>query len=115
MAAGYLLDLIVPVPRIDPEVARGVPALVLSLGVGGLLGYLLMRNEDGFADGRSVFVGLVLGAVTALVAVAAAFAVADSPRPKAVAGKALQPVLAGVFPYAVLAPVAFLLCVALRS
>jgi hypothetical protein len=115
LAAGYVLDLIVPVPRIDPDVPRGIPALLLSLGVGGVLGYLLLRNEDGFADGSSAFVGLVLGAATALLAVAAAFVVADSPRPKAAADRALRPVLAAVIPYAVLAPLAFLLCLALRS
>ncbi|HEU5268106.1 MAG TPA: hypothetical protein VFU35_15460 [Jatrophihabitans sp.] len=115
LVAGYLLDLVVPVPRIDPEVARGLPALLVSIGAGTLAGYLMLRTEDGFGAGRSALVGLVLGAAAALLAVAAGFVVADAPAPRTAAARALRPVIAAVFPFAVLAPVAFLSCLAVRS
>ncbi len=115
LAAGYLVDLVVPVPRIDPRVARGVPALLVALGAGTVTGYLLLRTEHGFGDGRSVFVGIVLGAAAALISVAAGFALADAPQPHTALGRAGRPVAAALLPFALLAPLAFLMCVAMRS
>ncbi len=115
LVAGYLADLVLPVPRIDPQVARGVVALIVALGAGTLTGYLLLRAEPGFGDGRSVFVAVVLAAVATLISVAAGFAFADAPRPRTALGRAARPMAAALLPFAVLAPVVFLMCVAIRS
>jgi hypothetical protein len=115
LVAGYLVDLVVPAPRIDPDVARGVPALIVALGAGTLTGFLLLRTEPGFGDGRSVFIGVVLGAVAALMSVAGGFVLADSPAPRTAVGRVARPIAAALLPYALLAPVVFLMCVAMRA
>jgi hypothetical protein len=115
LVAGYLVDLVVPVPRIDPEVARGVPALIAALGAGTLTGFLLLRTEPGFGDGRSVFIGVVLGAVAALMSVAGGFVFADAPAPRTTVARTARPIAAALLPFALLAPVVFLMCVAVRA
>jgi hypothetical protein len=75
----------------------------------------MLRTVGGFGAGRSALVGLVVGAAAALLAVAAGFVVADAPAPRSAGGRRLRPVAAAVFPFAVLAPVAFLICLAVRS
>lgn len=115
LVIGCLVDMLMPAPRFDPAVGRGLLALIASAGLGGSVGYLMLRNEVEFADGRSVFVGAALGALAGLLAVALAFVLQTTPVPAARLGRSLRPVLAAVLPIAVIAPVAFLLCLAIRA
>jgi hypothetical protein len=115
LVVGCLVDLLLPAPRFDPVVARGLLALVASTGLGGSLGYLMLNNVSEFDGGRATFVGAALGALAGLVAVATAFVLHTTPQPAAAWARRLRPTLAGVLPIVVLAPVAFLLCLTIRS
>src|SRR5262249_19236196 len=113
VVVGALVDLVVPTPRFDPAVVRGLPGLIAATGLGAAVGYLALHAQPEFAGGRAVFVGSALGALAGLVAVAASFVLYSVPAPPR--WGRLRPVFVGVFPVAVLAPVAFLLLLAIRS
>jgi hypothetical protein len=115
LVIGCLVDILLPAPRFDPVVARGLLGLIASAGLGGSLGYLMLKDQSGFDTGRSTFVGAALGALAGLLAVATAFVLHTTPIPVTGWARRLRPVLAGVLPVAVLAPVAFLLCLTIRS
>lgn len=115
LVIGCLVDLVMPAPRFDPAVGRGLLGLVASAGLGGSLGYLMLRDQLDYAGGRSIFVGAALGALAGLLAIALAFVLQTTPVPVAQLGRRLRPALAAVLPIAVIAPVAFLLCLAIRA
>jgi hypothetical protein len=115
LVIGGLVDMLLPAPRFDPAVPRGLLGLIASTGLGGSVGYLMLKNRAEFIDGRAAFVGAALGALAGLLAVATAFVLHTTPEPSASFARRLRPVLAAVFPVAVLAPVAFLLCLAIRA
>jgi hypothetical protein len=115
VVVGCLVDLLLPAPRFDPEVPRGLLGLVAAAGLGAAVGYLLLRNQTDFVGGRSVFVGAALGALAGLIAIAAAFVLHSTVPPERGLGRRVRPLLGAVAPLAVLAPVAFLLCLAIRS
>ncbi len=112
---GCLVDLLLPAPRFDPEVPRGLLGLIAAAGLGGALGYLLLRHQTDFIGGRSVFVGAALGALAGLIAIAMAFVLHSTVPPERGVGRRVRPLLGAVAPLAVLAPAAFLLCLAIRS
>ena len=115
LVVGYFTDLLLPTPRFDPAVPRGLPALVLSAATGAALGYLVLRDEAAFEHGRAAFVGGALGALAGLVAVAITFVLhTTTARPRRLVG-ALRAVLGPVLPLCLIAPAAFLLCLAVRS
>jgi hypothetical protein len=115
LVIGCLVDILLPAPRFDPAVARGLLGLIASAGLGGSIGYLMLRDQFEFSGGRSSFVGAALGALAGLLAVATAFVLHTTPEPARAIGRWLRPVLAAVLPIAVVAPVAFLLCLAIRA
>jgi hypothetical protein len=115
LVVGCLVDMLLPAPRFDPAVPRGLLALIASAGLGGSVGYLMLRQQGEFVSGRSTFVGAALGALAGVVAVAAAFLVYSTPQPANEVGRRVRPVLAALLPIVVLAPVAFLLCLAIRA
>ncbi len=115
LVIGALVDLLLPAPRFDPAVPRGLLALIASAGLGGSLGYLMLRQQIDFVDGRSAFIGGALGALAGLLAVGTAFVLHSTPEPPSAAGRRLRPVLSAVLPIVLLAPVAFLLCLAIRA
>ncbi len=115
LIVGYLIDLVLPVPRFDPEVPRGMLGLVGATVVGGAVGYLTLHDHAEFVGGRSVFLGAALGAVAAFLAVAAAFLLHGVDTPFARVGAVVRPVCVGLLPLCVLAPGAFLLCLAIRA
>jgi hypothetical protein len=115
LVIGCVVDLLLPAPRFDPAVPRGLLGLVASAGLGGSIGYLALHDQTQFAAGRATFVGAALGALAGLLAIASAFVLHTTPEPATVTGRRLRPVLAAVAPIAVLAPVAFLLCLAIRT
>ncbi len=115
LLVGQLVDLMMPAPRFDPEVDRGLLAVVASTGLGGSVGHLLLSGDAAFIDGRGAFVGAALGALAAFLAVGVAFVEHSSPLPAGRPARRLRPVLGVVVPLALLAPVAFLLCLAIRA
>jgi hypothetical protein len=115
LVVGYLVDLVMPAPRFDPAVPRGLLAVVAGAGVGGSIGHLTLHASTGFVHGRGEFVGAAVGVLAALFAIAVAFVLRSTPVPSGASARALRPVLAAVVPIALMAPVAFLLCLAVRS
>jgi hypothetical protein len=117
LVVGYLVDLIAPLPRFDPDVPRGLLGVVASAGLGGSLGYLLLQSDRfaDFAGGRGAFIGASLGALVGLVAVGVAFAERELPVRADGAGQRWRPFVGVLVPISVLAPVAFLLCLAIRA
>jgi hypothetical protein len=112
---GCLVDLLLPAPRFDPAVGRGLLGLVASAGLGGSLGYLMLKDQPSFTDGRATFAGAALGALAGLLAVATAFILHTVPHPPTVLARRLRPVVSALLPIAIVAPAAFLLCLAIRS
>ncbi|MGY1605487.1 hypothetical protein [Geodermatophilus sp. SYSU D00815] len=77
LVVGHLVDLVLPHPRLAPEVPRGLVALVLAVGAAVAVA-VVRRADGGLADTVSAGTfGAVLGAVAALVAVAASYVAAE--------------------------------------
>lgn len=114
LAAGDLIDLVVAAPRFDADVPRGLLAVAGSAVIGGAVGQLSLHHYAAFAGGRGAFAGACLGALVALLAVAVAYLEYGSPFAEAGFARRVRPTLGVVVPLSILAPVAFLLCVAIR-
>ena len=114
LVVGCLVDMIMPVPRFDAAVPRGLLAVVAAAGLGGSVGHLAL-NTATFGGTRGAFVGAALGALIGFFAVAVAFAQVSTPVPNERFARRLYPVLATVLPLSLIAPVAFLLCLAIRA
>jgi hypothetical protein len=118
IVASCLVDMIVSTPRFDPSVPRGFPGLVAATAVGAAFGYLVLRHTVGFETGRAAFAGAALGALAGLMEIAGSFIAATAGRSSVEldrSGRALRPILVATLPMAALAPVAFLLCLAIRT
>jgi hypothetical protein len=116
LVVACLVDLIAPMPRFDPDVPRGLLGVLAAAGLGGSLGYLLLQSSQytAFIDGRGAFIGGSLGALVALLGVGIAFVQRELPVRAGPAGR-LRPVLAALAPLCFVAPIAFLLCLAIRA
>ena len=115
LVVGFLVDMIVTVPRFDPDVPRGLLGLLASAGFGGSAGYLTLRHSAEFFGGRGAFAGAAVGAVAGLFAVAVSFAEHGAPLAEHGFARRVRPLLGVLVPLAFLAPIAFLLCLAIRS
>ena len=115
LIVGHLVDVIMPVPRFDAEVPRGLLAVVASAGLGGSVGHLALGDGTQFTGTRGTFVGAALGALVGLFAVAAAFIEHSAPLPPGARDRRLRPVAATLLTLSLTAPVAFLLCLAIRA
>jgi hypothetical protein len=115
LVIGYFVDLLFPAPRFDPAVPRGLLALIASAGLGGSVGYLMLRTQSEFPGGRGTFVGGALGALAGLLAVAAAFVLHTTAVPTRPFAIRLRATISALLPLCVLAPPAFLLCLAIRA
>lgn len=115
LVAGYLVDTVLPVPRFDAEVPRGLLAVVVAAAVGAAAGSAALRDQVGYDGGRAVFVGAAIGAVTGLLAIAASFVLFTTPDPATRLGRSARPLLAATVPICLLAPAAFLLLLAIRT
>ena len=115
LVVGLLVDLVMPAPRFDPSVDRGLLALVASAGLGGSIGSLMLGSDIGFLSQRGVFVGAACGALAGLFALAVAFVLHSAEPTETRTASALRPVLTGVVPLTLVAPIAFVLCLAVRA
>lgn len=115
LAIGFLVDMVIPAPRFDAQVPRGLVAVLASAGVGGALGYLMLEKVSQLPTARAVFVGAALGVLAGLLAVAAAFVLHTVPRPATMLVARIRPAISAMLPVLVLSPAAFLLCLAIRT
>jgi hypothetical protein len=81
LVVAHLTDAVVVAPRFDPAVDRGLPAVLVGVLAGGLVGLLALRNDIDFASGRAPFIGAAVAAVACLISVGATFAESRAPRP----------------------------------
>lgn len=115
LVIGYFVDFVVPTPRFDPDVPRGLLGVVAAAALGAAAGYLVLETNHDFAHGRGAFAGAAVGALVGLLAVAATFVLHTTPQPGSALGRRLRPAVGALMPLAVVAPAAFLLCLAIRS
>lgn len=115
LLVGYFIDLVLAAPRFDADVPRGLLAVVGSTAVGAALGHVTMRDSHAFIGGRAAFVGAALGALIALFAVATAFIEHAAPVAESGFARRARPLVGVLLPLSVLAPIAFLLCLAVRA
>ncbi|MBA3340109.1 MAG: hypothetical protein H0T54_10275 [Geodermatophilaceae bacterium] len=77
VVVGHVVDLLLPLPRITPEVPRGLTALVISVGV-AIAAAVTLSDPSGLIDSLgAAMVGAILGLVSALLAVAASYIAAE--------------------------------------
>ena len=101
LLVGSLVDLVLPRPPIAAGVPRGVPGLVVSVLAGAAVA-VVGHGDDMATVLGALVAGLALGAVAALIGLAAGYVVAGGP------GRAwASPLLLAVLPFAAAAPVAF--------
>lgn len=81
LVAAHLMDALLSVPRFDPAVDRGLPAVVVGVVAGGVIGYLGLRRLIDFTGGRGAFVGAAVAAVACLLSIAASFAESRTAEP----------------------------------
>ncbi len=115
LVAGHLVDLVWAAPRFDPEVSRGLLAVVVAVVVGAVVGYLRLHSTVEFTTGRAIFIGAAVAAIVSLFAVGAGFIEQSSSAPADGAARRLRPAYAVLVPLGLLAPVAYLLCLAIRG
>jgi hypothetical protein len=93
--------------------------VVAAGGLGGSIGRLVMAEATQFDTAKATFAGAAVGALAGFFAVAAAFIQHSSPgntaSPAGAFARRMRPVHSSVLPLALVAPVAFLLCLAIRT
>jgi hypothetical protein len=114
LAAGFLVDAIWAAPRFDADVPRGLTGVVVSMLAGAAVSVVRLHDTVEFSTGRAALLGAAVGAVGGLLSVGVSFVTHTSGLPTGPA-RALRPVIAAVLPLAILAPVAYVLCLAVRA
>jgi hypothetical protein len=115
LVAGCFADMVYAAPRFDDAVPRGLLGVVVATLVAAALGHLLLRTGASFGSGRAAFVGAAVGVCTALLAVGTSYVDAAVPPNGSAAARRTRALLPVLLPFAVVAPVALLLCLAIRS
>lgn len=121
LVAAHVTDAVFPAARFDPEVDRGLPAVVVGVLVGAAVGTLTLRRLIDLAGGRGAFVGASIAAVACLLSIGAAFsgvhtslAPAGTSEPAGPAAR-LRPVAAVLMTVALSTPAAYVLVHALSG
>ena len=115
LTVGHFVDLLLPAPRFDADVRRGLPAVVAGALVSALVIQLELGSELDFSGGRALFLGAAIGVIVALFAVGSGFIQVASSLPRTGRAVRLQPVFGTLLPIALVAPVAYLLCLAIHA
>lgn len=115
LVASYLVDLVAATPRFDTEIPRGLLAVLGAAVIGGVTGYLALADSLQFGDGRGLYVGASLGALTGLFAMAVAYVEAGAPPAGGRFARRLRPALSVLISLSLLQPMAFLLCSAIHA
>jgi len=104
VAVGHLVDVLLPVARITPDVPRGLLGLLLSVGT-AIAAAVTLSGPEGLLEGLgAAIVGAIVGLVSALLAVAASYIAAERRR-----FNWSLPWLQAILPMAGAAPVAYFL------
>jgi hypothetical protein len=114
LVEGHLIDLAWTGPRFDPAVARGVPAAVVSVAVGGAITWAWLAHVRVLDHGHALLLGVGIGILTGLFAIAAAF-ILHNIDARSRSARWARPFVAALLPIAVLAPVAYLLVSAVQG
>lgn len=117
LVASHFTDAVLPVPRFDPSVDRGLPAVAAGIVVGGAVGLLALRRIIDYAGGRGAFVGAAVAAVACLLSIGATFSGAHSSLAGAGGSAAarLRPMAAVLMTIALTTPAAYVLTHALAG
>jgi hypothetical protein len=123
LVASHFTDAVLPAPRFDPAVDRGLPAVLVGVVVGGVVGMLSLHRIIDFAGGRAAFVGAAVAAIACLLSIAATFSGVHSslsiPEAGSLAASSwaprLRPVAAVLMTVALSTPAAYVLVNALSS
>src|SRR4051794_5705715 len=114
LVIGCVVDLLLPAPRFDAAVPRGLLGLIAATGLGGSVGYLILKGLGQFGAARGLFTRAALGALAGLLAIAAAFVLHTTPDPPTTIGRRVRPAIRALLPMAFLAPAVFVLSLAIR-
>lgn len=111
VAVGLLVDLVWSRPRFDPDVPRGLSAVVLAAVAGGLIGAHALGDQPQFSFPKAVLYCTGTALVSALVAVAASMIGYSSPTtgPVTAAARLLRPVALALLPLMLVSPAAYVL------
>ncbi len=109
LVVAHVVDAWWPMPRFDASVPNGLTAVAAAAVVGAVVGFVRLHGTVEFTSARSVFLGAAVGAVASLLGVGCAFLPADVPRPW------LRPIYLVLLPLTLVAPVGYLLCLAVRA
>lgn len=109
LVVGHLVDVVLPRPRVTPEVPCGLLAVVLAVVAGALVA-VLRHGADTLTDGlSSVIFGTVLGCVAALISLAGSYIVADTLTTDRPPPHWALPLVQALLPIAACGPVALAL------
>lgn len=114
LVVGHLVDLVVPRPRFDADVPRGLLAVLAGAVVGTAATYFRLHDTVEFDGGRSLYLGAAVGAIVSLFAVGAAFIQHGLPLGGRVAAVA-RPVAGTLVSLGLVAPIGYLLCLVIRG
>jgi hypothetical protein len=114
LAAGLVTDAVLPALRFEPEVPRGLGGVIASLVVGGIVGFVRLSGTVEFSTGRAILLGAALGVIAGLVGVGSSY-VTHTLRTSPAGARAFRAVLEAVLPLAVVAPVAYVLVLAIQA
>ena len=114
LAAGLVTDAVLPALRFEPEVPRGLGGVIASLVVGGIVGFVRLSGTVEFSTGRAILLGAALGVIAGLVGVGSSY-VTHTLRTSPTGARAFRAVLEAVLPLAVVAPVAYVLVLAIQA
>lgn len=115
LAAGAFTDMLLPAPRFDSDVPRGLAGVVVATLVAAALGHLVLRDSRAFESGRGAFVGAAVGVLTALCAIGTAFTEHGVPLAETGYARRARPLLSVLVPIALVAPAGLLLCLTART
>ena len=115
VVVGHLIDWIWVPLRFDPAVNRGLLAVAGSVIAGAAVTLVRLRHSVEFTGQRAVLLGATLALVTALFGVAAAYVGATDPVAGGRVARIARPLATTLFTFALAAPFAYLLCLALRG
>jgi hypothetical protein len=114
ICASHVIDAVWPVPRLDVSVAYGLLAVLVGTVVAAVVGYLRLHSTVEFSVGRSILVGAAVGVVTTMTSIGVGYLVHRT-EPAGWAAASTRLVVAATLPFAIAAPVAYLLCLAVRG
>ena len=74
LIVNHLTDLVLPAPRFDPTINRGLPAVITGIAAGAAVGVLTLNEIIDFTRGRAAFLGGAVAAVACLISIGTSFA-----------------------------------------